>query len=410
MLHNRLAEEADTGAVLSRRSGAALAPLFQAGAFLLPLLWWGGLDDPFFTPKIWLLAVLDAALLWVCLRRGRGTLDFERASAWPWLAWIAAAALAAIFGRYVSLEGLLLVLLPLPLAWALHEGILPAGRIARALLWGSAAESAIAVLQYGGLDPLGLFWQPDLEGSPRMRVYGTLGNPNFVAAWLCATLPLYWEALRRPPRRLLWGAALVLHLAGIVATGSRVFLVAFPAMAAALLFADRRRAKWLLVGVPVAAALVWLSPARPLRETIEGRMYLAGVAASRWREIPPTGFGPGAFRMQFVPWQVERLRERGPDYEGRRFAGPVDHAHNDFVELLVEYGPAGLGAFLFLSGWLLWRAWPLGPAAAAVPAFLAIAMVDFPLHRAAEGALYWLLIGMCRRAPPELEEPCESGS
>jgi hypothetical protein len=36
-----------------------------------------------------------------------------------------------------------------------------------------------------------LGWQPEIFASPRMRIYGTLGNPDFVAAWLCATLPLW---------------------------------------------------------------------------------------------------------------------------------------------------------------------------------------------------------------------------
>lgn len=357
--------------------------------FLLPLVWWGGPENPFSTPKIWLLAVMDAALIPLCLKRS-GVRDAQ----WPWLLWIAAVSLSAIFGRYVSLEALLLVLLPLPLAWALAGGLLPGARLAPALLWGSAAESAIAVLQYCRLDPLALFWQPDLSGSPRMRVYGTLGNPDFVAAWLCATLPLY--AAVPPPgrKRWLWAVALALQTAAILATGSRVFLVAFPAMAAAFLLTDRRRAKWLAAGLPLAAMLVWLSPARPLGVTVEGRMYLASVAASHWRAIPLLGFGPGAFRLQFVPWQVEWLRARSEDHGARQFAGPVDHAHNDYLELAVEYGPVGLGAFLLLSGVLLRRR-PRPPGVwGGLAALLAIAAVDFPFHRAAEWSLYWLLLGI----------------
>ena len=65
------------------------------------------------------------------------------------------------------------------------------------------------LLQYGGLDPLRwLGWQAEIFVNPRMRVYGTLGNPDFVAAWLCATLPLAR------------GAAMALQLAAILATAA----------------------------------------------------------------------------------------------------------------------------------------------------------------------------------------------
>jgi putative inorganic carbon (HCO3(-)) transporter len=259
---------------------------------------------------------------------------------------------------------------------------------------GSVVESALVLLQFFGRDPFLWFgWRPEMFSSSRMRVYGTLGNPDFVAAWLSAALPL---SLVLPGRAWKRAAVVAFELAAILATGSRVFLLALPAAAAAALLCSVRPRKWWLAGLPVAAALLWLSPARTLQATVEGRLYLARVTAAHWREVPLTGFGPGSFPLKFAAWQLQWLRSQGPG--AGRFAGAANHAHNDYLELWVEYGPIGLGAFLVLSGWLIAGAWKKrseNPAAlCALAALLAIACVDFPLHRPAECGLYWLLLGM----------------
>jgi O-antigen ligase len=388
--------------VVASASGAAIAEwLFLAGLFLLPLVCWPGLDHPFSTPKTWLLGGLDLTLALHLLLRKSEPHRTPRNSDWPWLIWLAALTLSALTAAYVSLEALLLIVLPLPLCWVLARGNIAGARMARAILWGSVLESAIVVLQYLALDPLRwLGWQPEVFSSARMRVYGTLGNPNFVAAWLCATLPLYAGVLRT---RVAWVAALALQVAAILATGSRVPLLALPAAALVLAARGPRLGKWWLAGVPLAAVLLWLSPARPLAVTAQGRGYLFQVTASHWQHVPLLGQGPGSFGLQFAEWQVDWLLQHRPAESATKFAGQLEHAHNDYLELWVEYGPVGLAAFLGLSAWLIWKAWRprLGSASArnagawaGMVCLLIIACVDFPFHRPAEWGLYWLLLGM----------------
>jgi putative inorganic carbon (HCO3(-)) transporter len=343
----------------------------------LPLVCWPGLEHPFSTPKMWLLGCLDMGLAvrYLLLRQK------PRGGDWPWLIWLGSVGLSALLAPYVSLEALLLLLLPLPLCWAVRG-------TEQAIVLGSLVESAIVVLQYLSLDPLRwLGWQPEVFASSRMRVYGTLGNPDFAAAWLCATLPLYAGVRRKKYA----AAALALQLAAILATGSRVFLLTLPVAAVLLVLRSGRLWKWWLAGVPAAAALLWFSPARPLGVTLQGRLYLTRVTASHWRQIPLLGYGPGSLGMRFAAWQVEE--------DDKLYAGPLDHAHNDYLELWVEYGPLGLCAFLGLCGWLMARAWRASPGSApgawaGVVSLLAIACVDFPLHRPAEWGLYWLLLGI----------------
>ena len=152
------------------------------------------------------------------------------ASDWLWLAWLAAVALSALLATYVLVDALLLLLLPLPLAFAIEHDLVPRESICNALIAGSTILCIIAIAQFAGVDPLrALGWVPETFANPRMRVYATLGNPNFVAAWCVGMLPLAGGT--HASTRAGW-AAVVLHLAALLATGSRVALLAVPGGAA----------------------------------------------------------------------------------------------------------------------------------------------------------------------------------
>ncbi|MCX6626402.1 MAG: O-antigen ligase family protein [Candidatus Solibacter sp.] len=391
--------------------------LLQLGVLLLPLACWPNLPHPFSTPKTWLLGALALCGLAAVAVRGPEVHRPAPAGDWMWLVWPAALAASALTASFAGFDALLLAALPLPLAWAVQRGAIRAAMLRQALLWGSALESAVVCLQYCGLDPLQwMGWQPESFAGSRMRVYGTMGNPDFAAAWLCATLPLF--AGTRGVAR----AGVALQLAAIFATGSRVSLLALPVGALAMWLGNRRpihrsAAVWCVAGLAVAVSLAWLSPARTLGETVQGRWYLTRVATSHWRDIPVAGFGPGSFAVQFAGWQTDWLRGQPPGASEARFAGPVDHGHNDYVELWVEYGPLGWGAFLALSVWLAAGAWhPLPrrylPAdtgvRGAVACLAAMALVDFPFHRPAEWGLYWILLAVLSLGRKGCIDECEA--
>ena len=378
-------------------SKAPIERAIEAGVFLLPLACWPDLDRPFSTPKVFVMIALAAL---ACTRYFART-STSGGGDWPWLAWPAAVALSALLSRNASPEALLLAVLPLPVCWAAREGHEPPERLERVLLISSLIESVLILLQYFYLDPFALLgWRPETLAEPRMRLFGTFGNPNFAAAWLCATLPLYLGVPWRGRMLPIAGAAL--QVAAILATGSRAAALAVPAAAVVLAWQNPRLRGWLPAAALLAVAVVWLSPGRPLASTIEGRLYYARVIAPHLASIPPAGYGPGSFEDRFAAWQSGWARTGGD----MRFAGPLDHAHNDYLEIWVEYGPAGVAAFLGLLGWLAWGAWrstataeTAGTAAwAAVAALGAVALVDFPFHRPAEWTLCWLLLGLVSRS------------
>jgi putative inorganic carbon (HCO3(-)) transporter len=359
--------------------------LIPAAVAVLPLACWPAASRPFSEPKLWTIAVIDVLIGVQYLRRSGNAFALP---SWPWLAFIAMVSLSAVTAPFLSPAAFLLFVLPLPL-------IIGGVGAPRALCVGSGLESAIVVLQLFGHDPFQwLGWQPEPFGSSRMRMYGTLGNPDFVAAWLSATLPLCALMPRRSVRLALAG----LQLAAIFCTGSRVLLVAMPAALLAFALVSRRFEKWWLLAVPLMCAVAWFSPARSLGATVNGRLHLAAVTAAHVAEVPVTGYGPGAFEMKFAAWQQAWMHDHPLD---RRFQGPVDHAHNDYLEFWVEYGPLGLGAFLAVCGSLFWRLSRRrqpGEVAAALGALLAIALVDFPFHRPAEWALFTILAGVNKEA------------
>jgi O-antigen ligase len=99
--------------------------------------------------------------------------------------------------------------------------------------------------------------------------------------------------------------------------------------------------------------------------------------------------------LMFAQWQREAARDGVRD---RRFAGPTDHVHNDFLETLVERGLLGLAALfapIAITVGLAVRAVrpvarPMAGACAAMAAVVACALVDFPLARPVELTWWWI--------------------
>jgi len=139
-------------------------------------------------------------------------------------------------------------------------------RFARAAGFAGAVASAYALVQLAGLDPW--TWGEEAFFGKDLRVFGTLGHPNLLGAYLMMTFPLTaWLALRAKhgAERIAW--ALV----------SAVFLV--------VIAATLSRGAWigLLAGVTVGLLLELRSPARGLSAARGGRRSgraVTGAAAA----------------------------------------------------------------------------------------------------------------------------------
>ena len=277
-----------------------------------------------------------------------------------------------------------------------------------AVLWAGGLESLVVLFQALGLDPFATF--APHAGGARLGLYGTLGNPDFVASVLSLTVPLGVVAALRSSRPRLAGASVALQLLGLALLRSFASALSLATAAIVVALAGGLRgtrglrtfALVLAAGIAVTALpLVGRSPGSVLR----GRWYLVATAAPHVREAPWLGQGPGVVVLRWPEWELERWRARcGTDpacvasHPERRFAALQDHVHDDWLERLLESGIAGLLALvaLFLSAFLaaLRRGTPEGTGVAAALASLAVrATVDFPLSRPADLVLLAVLCG-----------------
>lgn len=134
----------------------------------------------------------------------------------------------------------------------------------------------------------------------------------------------------------------------------------------------------------------------------EGRMRIAAAAARAGLDFLPFGSGLGTFADVFRRYQVEGL------------PGFVDHAHNDYAELFLEMGVAGIAAaaLLLIAYAMRWvqilRGWPLRSlghlqvgAGLGMMAMLIHGAFDFNFHIPANALYFSFLAGIFFFTPPE---------
>ncbi len=249
---------------------------------------------------------------------------------------------------------LLSVLAGLPLSAALlvayHASARHLGLLVQGLIVFAVVQAVLGLLQMGPFPALSF-------GSERGgRAIGTFANRNHFASYITMTVPLAVWMLSQamaPVRRTtssqgvrakgaLWGVALFLLLSGVLVSASRggaVTCLVVTVLAAMLL---RHRAAqgsfrhhWGLAGVATLLALVALAAGvDALLARFEGEgdyldserwLYVIGTWHAA-REFWPFGAGLGSFASVF------------PAYQPLGVHGFVEHAHNDYVQLLMEGG------------------------------------------------------------------------
>lgn len=338
---------------------------------------------------VWAVAVLvmmpsasSAFLLpksWVLLAGALVSLPFAlrswRAWCWPALAMLLVVVVSATVNDAWNAPATLALCAGL-LAMTVWPALAPQSQsTARVVAVPAVLVSGLAVLQAFGVDVFGA------NAPGRLAVSSTLGNPDFVASVLGAAV---WLVL--PMKRGAWVAAAC--VAGLVAT--RSFASVFAFSAAAMFVMARRGARWWLAGVLVLISLGVVG--RDVTRAIRGRQYLHTVAASGLSETRWLGGGSGVVELRWPSWEADWWLARCDDaacveaHPLGAFNGAQTHVHDDWLEFALEFGVPGVVSLFVLVialGRAAWRADQ--PFAGAVLVSLAArALVDFPLHRAAD--------------------------
>lgn len=274
----------------------------------------------------------------------------------------------------------------------------------RALVLGAAAA---ALLNLGRLVGLALSeehsWTAFRTYLQIVRVNIHHSDLNAAGSYFAMMLLFALGLTRRAPLLGLSCAAAI--AAGLWLSGSRTALVAvFIAMAGAAVggFAGRRYVRLAIVaGVIVAgAAAVLILTKAPMDRhvatpslalTIRGR--LARTAVAMTAAHPVFGVGPGRF------FDLSERYANGPYYEGERGRVVKENAHNNFLQVLAEFGVPGL--LLFLSILVLsLRGVGNDPVpecsglAAGIGAFLVTCLGGHPLMTPHVAFPFWMALGL----------------
>jgi O-antigen ligase len=174
--------------------------------------------------------------------------------------------------------------------------------------------------------------------------------------------------------------------------------------ASALIILPRRNAArtWIALGSAAlllgAVTLLVTSPVgdRELgaSRSLNSRVSITTTTAHAIGELMPFGSGLGTFKA------VYRLYE---DHD-RLNRISVNHAHNDYLELALEMGVAGVILMALVLAWwavAVWRAWRSGDAgpyaraaSIASAAILVHSLVDFPLRTAAISTAFAMCLAL----------------
>lgn len=290
--------------------------------------------------------------------------------------------------------------------------------IVGATLVGMLAAIFMGAIQVaGGPDSPAYFYKVHSSGA-----VGFFANHNHMATLLLMGIPLTiasavtWATKGRSSAIFGYGvgAGVILLIAvGTVLTGSRAAIaLAIPVLVASIsLFpaAVRWRGTLLsvasvaLIGGVVALSMIPISPGSvDMTGTPSGasRTHIWKTTAAAAIQNLPAGTGLGTFQEVYHRYE-----------DPARVTGQyVNHAHNDYLEMALELGVAGvLLIALFLLWWVMAarRIWTSiygtvfqRAATIATAAVLAHSFVDFPLRTAAIGTTFGLLIGLMSAGGP----------
>lgn len=296
------------------------------------------------------------------------------------------------------------------LYWSVAEAV-ERPRQAVALVDSLVGAGAVVAV-YALAQALGWLAGPAGVDGPAAMI-ATLGNPNYVAAFLVPLIPPAFALRRSGRRRVLGPAGVALFLATVVLTGSRAALLAL-AVAVTFLFLGHRRGwgpvltTWGLGITALGLASGWFAGLLPQLGTTEGgrslveRLFAWQVAWQIFRDHPWTGVGLEGYARLFLEYKARILQEVGvqnvPFYLPRAV-----QAHNEFLQLAAEVGLGGLAVLAWGLG-RFWKAWQRElqaahrhPSAQRLRLGLAagilgggcIALFDFPLHRPGSA---WVLV------------------
>jgi O-antigen ligase len=203
---------------------------------------------------------------------------------------------------------------------------------------------------------------PTYEDDLTVRISGTIGDPNELAALLVAGMAfagILAVTTKESALRVAAGSAVVLFLAGLIYTVSRGGLLAlFVALIAACLMAGRWRGRTLVVtALGLMTMVIYFASfagldARDRVTTVEGGSGRTDIWKVGWRMVedePIHGIGSGNFPISSIHY----LLQPGVLERDEFIIDTPKVAHNTYLQILAELGIVGIALFLTIIGFAM---------------------------------------------------------
>jgi putative inorganic carbon (HCO3(-)) transporter len=332
----------------------------------------------------------------------------------------------SIFGVYEDFEGILTIANYILLFFLVNQHLRhfnDARKFLTAVVVAGTLAGGYGVAQNFGFDFI--MWNPTTYSAARM--FGTLGNPNFLAAFVLMCLPvagMLFLMARRPRVKTLLLVMFLTMAVSIVFTKSRGAMYALAGQFLVLVvyfIYDWRKSegqlwkgnrRWLLA-LAVAAGLTLFFP--NVRSAIEvsvertvatlnvkeihitPRLYIWRSAVQMIRDHPFLGSGLDTFQITFPKYRLA-------EYWRLEWNGTPEKAHNFFLQIGATTGLLGLAAWLWLIGLyfikLVKQLPGLSPPRRHLAAAIGLAQIGFLIQNQANftvlsyGLLFWFFFGM----------------
>jgi putative inorganic carbon (HCO3(-)) transporter len=350
--------------------------LFGIFFFILPLVFFPGTSEVFEFNKmvaVYLFTIfIVSAWLIQCVNKQR--IIFRRTKLdGPLLIFLGSQALStyfsidprtSMFGYYLRFHGGLLSIMCYSLlywAYVSNVGEEATKMILRLILYSGALVAVWAIFEHYGYSISCLLMKGELntacwEQDLRARVFATLGQPNWLAAYLAAIAPIGWvfgvKAKRGSIEYNLWLGIAFIFLMAILFTKSRSGLLGW-AVAAGVFFWGKKRRKLIdvVLVILLAVGLAQIGRQQEMDTTgmlitpsSEIRKIVWRGAIDVWREYPIFGSGVETFGFSYFqkrPVAHNLTSEWNLIY---------NKAHNEYLNYLATTGIVGLGAYLVLMG------------------------------------------------------------
>lgn len=337
---------------------------------MLPLAFWPPFEDAFKLPQ-WIIVwtMVWALIGWLVMR---AVSDVSSVLRFRWLS--GPSVLLLLWVQWTGMGHApvqsRLILAGFVCGIGLLPGVVPPSALSRlpiVAMLGGVVSALYSLAQYAGLDFSGA------PGAAGLRPFSTMGNPDFLAAYLVAVLPVgvAWWFQRPTPRR---AACCLIVTLGLLLAQSRGAWIGMAAagLTGAVLALQRGRnlpmrpMVMAVGGLAMLAALTFglSGQARErLAQTVSlhhfdaaGRLFMWRTTLGMIRDRPLAGGGLGTFGQRY-PAAHAALAARWPGIPWFW----SENSHNDFLQLAADTGLIGLGLFVWIwimfvrAAWFRWE-------------------------------------------------------